>query len=386
MNNFQTRQPAIASQFLSDPDVAFFNHGSFGACPKPVFDVYQSWQRRLEAQPVDFIQRRLPDLLAEARHSAGEFVGVDGDHIVFVPNATYGINAVARSLKLEPGDEVLTTDHEYGAVNNTWRFLCERSGATYINRTIPLPFESPEAVVDKLWEGVTPRTKVIAFSHITSPTALILPAELICQRANEAGIITVIDGAHALGQIDLDFAAMQPTFYTGNAHKWLCAPKGAAILYAAPDFDQVLEPLVISHGWTHGDLGSRLLDYFSWTGTMDPSAYLSVPTAIAFQKEHNWPAVRAACHVTALETRNRIQAITGLPPVCSEDHHWFEQMFTARLPEVDRVELRSRLWTEYKVEVPISGYSDDPLIRVSVQAYNTPEQVDRLIDALEELL
>ncbi len=389
MNNFQTRQPAIASQFRSDPDVAFFNHGSFGACTRPVFDNYQHWQRELERQPVDFIQRQRPELTLEARQKMGAYVGTDGAHVVFVPNATYGINIAARSLKLQAGDEVLATDHEYGAVNNTWRYICNQAGATYINQPIPLPVDSPEAFVDALWAGVTPRTRVIAVSHITSPTALILPIEQICARANAEGLLTVIDGAHALGQIDLDMTAMAPTFYTGNAHKWLCAPKGAAFLYVAPNHEPDLEPLVVSHGWS-GETGSKLTDFYSWTGTMDPSAYLAVPAAIQFQNDHDWPAVRAFCHERAIETRNRINALTDLPAICPDDAHggyrWFEQMFTARLPEVDRAELRNRLWTEYKVEVPISGYRDDPLIRVSIQAYNTPEDVDRLIGALEALL
>ncbi len=174
---------------------------------------------------------------------------------------------------------MLATDHEYGAVNNTWRYICNQAGATYINQPIPLPVDDPTAFVDALWEGVTPRTRVIAVSHITSPTALILPIEQICARANAEGLLTVIDGAHALGQIDLDMTAMAPTFYTGNAHKWLCAPKGAAFLYVAPNHEPDLEPLVVSHGWS-GETGSKLTDYYSWTGTMDPSAYLAVPAAI----------------------------------------------------------------------------------------------------------
>jgi len=389
MNSFQTRQPTIASQFLLDPDVAFFNHGSFGACPRPVFDKYQHWQRELERQPVDFIQRQRPELTLEARQKMGAYVGTDGTHVVFVPNATYGVNIAARSLKLQAGDEVLATDHEYGAVNNTWRYICNQSGATYINQPIPLPVDDPTAFVDALWEGVTPRTRVIAISHITSPTALILPVEQICARANAEGLLTVIDGAHALGQIDLDMTAMAPTFYTGNAHKWLCAPKGAAFLYVAPNHEPDLEPLVVSHGWS-GETGSKLTDYYSWTGTMDPSAYLAVPEAIQFQNDHDWPAVRAFCHERAIETRNRIQDLTGLPAICPDDagggYRWFEQMFTARVPAGSADELRARLWSEFKVEVPISGYHDDPLIRVSIQAYNTPEQVDRLIGALEVLL
>jgi isopenicillin-N epimerase len=378
--------PDLADQFMLDADVVFLNHGSFGACPRPVFDAYQAWQRRLERDPVDFIGRQAPDLLAEARAAVAAFAGAPADALVFVPNATYGINVVARSLALRPGDEVLTTDHEYGAVNNTWRFNCERQGASYINWPIPLPVEDPDEFVEQLWAGVTPRTRVITFSHITSPTALIFPIEQICARARAEGIVTVVDGAHAPGQVELNLEALGVDYYAGNAHKWLCAPKGSAILYAAAGRESVLEPLVVSHGWTNGRSGSRFLDNFTWTGTMDPAAYLSVPAAVRFLQEHNWPAVRAACHQLAGETRARINALTGLAEVCLNSSTWFAQMFTARLPQGSVDGLRDRLWSDFRIEVPVITWNDQPLIRVSVQAYNTPAHMDRLLEALETLL
>ncbi len=217
--------PYLADQFLLDPDITFFNHGSFGACPRPVFETYQRWQRELERQPVDFIQRRQEELLADARARLGAFVGASPDQLVFVPNATYGINVVARSLKLQPGDEVLGTSHEYGAVNNTWRFICQNHDARYVNTPIELPLINAEQFVEALWAGVTERTRVISISHITSPTALIFPLRPVIERARQAGIITVIDGAHAPGQIDLALAELGADYYTGNAHKWLC-PSG----------------------------------------------------------------------------------------------------------------------------------------------------------------
>lgn len=378
--------PALAAQFLLDPDLTFFNHGSFGACPHPVFDAYQRWQRELERQPVDFIQRRLEALLADARARLGAFVGASPDRLIFVPNATYGINVVARSLRLQPGDEVLGTNHEYGAVNNTWRYACQTHGARYVAAPIRLPITTSEQVVQSVWAGVTKRTRVICISHITSPTALTFPVQPIIDRAREAGIITVIDGAHAPGHVDLSLDELGADYYTGNAHKWLCAPKGAAFLYSAAGPDSLLEPLVVSHGWNSGRTGSRLFDNFSWTGTMDPSAYLSVPAAIDFQQQNNWPQVRAACHALASELRSAIQDLTGLPPICPDSPHWYNQMFVARLP-LDRMEhLRDNLWPRYRIEVPVFDYEGQAFIRVSVQAYNSPQQAQRLLDALSELL
>ncbi len=374
--------PDLASQFLLDDDIVFLNHGSFGACPEPVFSEYQRWQRELERDPVDFIGRRTHDLMTSSRDILASYIGTTHDKLVFVPNATFGINVVARSLNLKPGDEILTTNHEYGAVNNTWNFNCGRTGAKYVNWPMPLPMTTPEEFVDRLWEGVTPRTRVITFSHITSPTALIFPAELICHRAKAEGIITVIDGAHAPGQIDLDLEAMGVDYYTGNCHKWLCSPKGAAFLYAAAGRDNVLEPLVVSHGWTNPRTGSRFLDNFTWTGTMDPAAYLTVGTAVRFQQENDWASVRAACHKLASETRARLNELTGLDPVCPDSTTWFSQMFTARLPQGIPDKLRDTLWTDHRIEIPVFAWQDQPLVRVSVQAYNTPAHMDRLVAAI----
>ena len=379
--------PELASQFLLKDDIVFLNHGSFGACPRPVFEEYQRWQRELESDPVDFIGRRTQDLMLESKQELAAYLNAPVEQMVFVPNATYGINVVARSLDLQPGDEILTTNHEYGAVNNTWHFNFDKRGVKYINHPIPLPVTTPEEFVDRLWEGVTPRTKVITFSHITSPTALIFPAELICQRARAEGILTVIDGAHAPGQINIDLTAMGVDYYTGNCHKWLCSPKGAAFLYAAPGRDEMLEPLVVSHGWARPhDEQSKFLDNFNWTGTMDPSAYISVGAAVRFQRENNWSAVRAACHQLASQTRDRINEMTGLAPISPDSTEWFSQMFIARLPWESWERIREHMWPEFKIEIPVLSWNEQAFVRVSVQAYNTPEHMERLLGAIEKYL
>jgi isopenicillin-N epimerase len=377
-------------QFLLRPGIAFLNHGSYGACPQPVFETYQRWQRELQSQPVEFLGRRLPELLAQARENLGAYVGVNADDLVFVPNATHAGNIVARSLELQPGDEVLGTNHEYGAVERTWRFICEQRGAYYQSQSIPLPVTTPEALVEQLWQGVTARTRVLVVSHITSPTALTFPVAEICRRAAAQGILTVVDGAHAPGHIDLNLGALGADFYFGNCHKWLSAPVGAAFLFVRPDRQRLLRPLVVSWGWQAvKPSSSSFQDYFGWTGTDDPAAYLSVPAAIAFQAEHDWPSVRTACHALAAQARERIAALTGLPQVYPDATDWWVQMCAIPLPlqeGVTREALHARLWQEFGVEAPITDWGGQRFVRVSIQAYNSPRDVDRLVEALETLL
>lgn len=378
--------PELAGQFLLRPDVAFLNHGSFGACPRPVFETYQAWQRQLETEPVDFLGRRLPALLTEARHRLAEFVGTAANNLIFVPNATHGLNIVARSLALAPGDEVLSTNHEYGAVDRIWRFTGQKQEARYVNRPIPVPLQEAAAVVDQLWAGVTNQTRIISLSHITSPTALIFPVAEVCRRARAAGILTVIDGAHTPGQLDLNLEALGADFYIANCHKWLCAPKGSAFLYARPECQPLLEPLVVSWGWQSLEPGpSRFIDYFQWLGTDDPAAYLSVPAAIDFQTQHNWPQVRAACHQLARQARAEIRQLTGLSDICPDSEAWWQQMFTVPLPPCSVERVGHRLWTEFGVEVPLLEWQGRPYLRVSIQAYNHPRDVERLLAALRQV-
>lgn len=377
----------LADLFLVRRDIAFLNHGSFGACPRPVFETYQNWQRELERQPVEFLGRRVRGLLAEARATLAGFVGTSAENVVFIPNVTWGANAIAHSLALEPGDEVLATDLEYGAVDRTWRYYCDQRGVRYVNQSISLPVSRAEEIVERLWAAVTPRTRVIAMSHITSGTALILPVGEICRRAREAGILTAIDGAHAPGQVDLHLDALGADFYVGNCHKWLCAPKGSGFLFARPERQTLLEPMIVSWGWKADVPGPSLfLDHYERQGTTDPSAYLSVPAAIAFQREHHWPRVRAACHLLAREARARVAALTGLPQIAPDSSDWWEQMCSLPLPSFEGVNLHDRLWNDFGVEIPVVMLNGRLGVRVSIQAYNRPEDVDRLIGALEQIL
>jgi isopenicillin-N epimerase len=282
---------------------------------------------------------------------------------------------------------VLTTDHEYGACDRVWRFVSQKKGFRYVRQPIPLPVSSPEEMVEQLWQGVTPRTKVIYLSHITSATALRLPVEAICQRAREAGILTLIDGAHAPGQIPLDLAAIGADFYTGNCHKWLSAPKGAAFLYARREAQPLLEPLVISWGWeSERPSHSDFIDHLEYLGTDDLSSYLSVPAAIQFQAEHNWPQVQQRCHELAKETLAQLCQLTGLAPLYPSDNRFFQQLVIAPLPPTDLEILKRRLYDEYRVEVPLISWNGHQFVRVSVQGYNTPADIELLLSALEALL
>ena len=367
--------------FLLRPDVVYLNHGAFGACPRPVFDAYQRWQLELERQPVEFLHYRFRDLMRQARESLAAFLGAAADDVVYVTNATTGVNMVARSLTLRPGDEVLTTDHEYGALDRTWQFVCEQRGARYVQARLPLPLESPEEVVEAVWGQRTERTRVLFLSHVTSPTALILPIEPLLRRARTAGIITVVDGAHAPGQIPLDLDALGADFYAGNCHKWMCAPKGAGFLYVRRELQSLVIPPVVSWGWRAGFIEEQ-----QWQGTRDIAAFLSVPAAIDFLREHNWPAVRQACHALVRIARGALEAETGLPPLSADSPAWYAQMVSVPLPLPDAERARTRLWTEFGIEAPVSEWAGRCLVRVSIQGYNTRADVDALVSAVARLI
>jgi isopenicillin-N epimerase len=365
----------------------FLNHGSFGACPRPVFERYQAWQRELEHQPVEFLSRRQRGLLAEARSKLAEYLNVGADDVVYVPNVTTALNIVARSLPLEPGDEILTTDHEYGALERTWTFVAEHRQARLVIQRLPVPLVDPDEVVEAVWAGVTDRTRVLFLSHITSPTAVTLPIEPLIARARAAGIWTVIDGAHAPGQIELDLAELGVDFYGGNCHKWLSSPKGAGFLYVRRELQLLIEPLVVSWGWRPRDPGpSVFVDQIERQATHDISAYLSVPAAIDYQQERDWSAVRQECHELARMARLGAASLTGLQPLVADDPQWFAQMATLPLPACDSATLKQRLYDEYRIEIPVTQWGDVPCLRVSVQGYNTRSDIERLLAALGGLL
>jgi isopenicillin-N epimerase len=335
--------------FLLDPEVTFLNHGSYGACPVPVFERYQELQRELERNPVEFLGRRFNDLTEEARSALARFVGARPDDLVFVPNATAGLNAVIRSLRLEPGDEVLTTSHEYGAVIRTWEFA-----------EVTLVYAEPE----ELAAAIGPRTRAVSVSHITSPTALVLPVEEICAAARAAGVLSIVDGAHAPGQLPLDLGRLGADVYAGNCHKWLSAPKGAGFLWAREEHHGWIDPLVVSWGYDEGFVRRH-----GWQGTRDPAAALAVPAAI----EAHGSFDLERCRRLAASFHDR------LPPVGPNPA---PQMWASEVATDDPDGLQRRLFEEHRIEVVVREWEGRSLLRVSIAPYNEAADVERLLDAL----
>jgi isopenicillin-N epimerase len=329
-----------------------------------VFETYQRWQRELEREPVEFIVRRLPDLLAEARAALGAYVGARADDLTFVPNAGTGVNIAARAVELGPGDEVLATDLEYGALNFTWEWICARAGARYVR-----------APWDELLDHATERTRALYVSHITSETGLLLPVEELVARGRERGLVTIVDGAHAPAHVPLDVEAIGCDFYAGNAHKWLCAPKGAGFLWVRPEWQDRVDGTIVS--WGYADDGNTFLTRTEMQGTRDPSAYLSVPAAIEFVHEHD-DADR--CVMLAREARRALNALTGEEPIAPES--MVQRMASFRVP-CDGCALQRVLWDDHRIEIPAMR---DDLMRISVAMYTDGEDIERLLDALPAAL
>jgi isopenicillin-N epimerase len=346
--------------FLLDPEVVYLNHGSFGACPRPVFERYQEWQRELENEPVRFM-RRLPELLEPARAELGVFVGAPADDLVFVQNATTGVNIAARALDLQPGDEVLATNLEYGACDLAWQHVCEQAGARYVR-----------AEVDRLFEKRTERTRAVFLSHITSVTALLLPVEEVVARARSEGLVTIVDGAHAVAQVDLDLTELGADFYAATCHKWLCGPKGSGFLYVRPEWQERTHAPIVSWGYEEP---ATFVSRLQRQGTRDASAYLTVPAAIEFFREHD---SRERCVALAREARRELCELLGTEPLAPEEQ--ILQMASVRLPRPDS-ELSQRLFDEHRIEIPTMG-PDDALLRISAAMYTEREDVDRLLAAL----
>ncbi len=403
MKNLTKKSPSLStclSPWLLDPATVFLNHGSFGACPKPVLDAQQEWRLRLERQPVHFMVRELEPLLAHAASKLASFLNCNPCDLAWVPNATHGINAVLRSLSFEPGDELLVTNQAYNATRNAVEFAAASGGARVVVAQLPFPVNRIEDLVQPILVAASPRTRLAILDHVTSQTAMVLPLERCVRELKTRGVDTLVDGAHAPGMVSLNLRKIGAAYYTGNCHKWLCAPKGAAFLHVSPSVQNRIRPLAISHGAnsTRTDL-SRFQLEFGWTGTSDPSAWLSVPTALEFMGNllpGGWPDLMAKNRDLALHARSRIALALGCQPPCPADCVGSMASLplppapSHALPRLPRNEfpLQDSLREKHRIEVPVIAWPSPPhrVVRISAQFYNRPEQYDLLASALVEEL
>jgi len=373
----------MKSQFLLNPEITFLNHGSFGACPKPILANYQQWQNELERDPVQFIQKKAPIYLQKAKNALGQFIGCDPNDFFFTANPTIAINTIMRSMKLNPGDEILTTNHEYGAMDRTWNFYCEKSGAKYIRQNISVPIQSKESLLDEFWKGYTPKTKIIFLNQISSATAIIFPVKEIIQKAKTLGLITIIDGAHVPGHIDLNLKELDPDFYTGTLHKWMLAPKGCSFLYVKKTVQDQIEPLIVGWGYqSENPSNSRFLDYHQHQGTRDISAFLTAPTVIQFLNENNWNAKSSASKELILQHYHRFCDLLGTEPICPVSPEFLGQMCSIPIKTSDPLALKEMLYEQYKIEIPIMKIDHGVFIRISLNAYNDQNDLEILYEAL----
>ncbi|MBS7787246.1 aminotransferase class V-fold PLP-dependent enzyme [Flavobacterium sp. CYK-55] len=376
----------MKSQFYLDPEITFLNHGSFGACPKPIFENYQYWQSELEKQPVRFLQKELPGYLKTSKKALAEYIHCAPEDFFFTPNPTTAINTVMRSIKLQPGDEILTTNHEYGAMDRTWNYYARQSGAQYIRQNISLPITSKEQILEQFWSGYTSKTKIVFLNQISSATALIFPVKEICEKARALGLITIIDGAHVPGHIDLNLSELNPDYYTGTLHKWMLAPKGCSFLYVRKKLQDSLDPLVVSWGYDSVSPGaSRFLDYHEQQGTRDIAAFLTAPTAIQFLEENNWPEHAQKCKQIIIDVYADFCALLGSEPICQVTSEFFGQMCSIPIKTQKPFELKEMLYNQYKIEIPVMQIDHGIFLRISLNAYNDERDLEILKNALIQI-
>ena len=371
--------------FMLDSSITYFNHGSFGACPKPIFNSLINYQKILEFEPVKHLAYDVYNYLENSREALGEYINCNKNDVVFSPNPSTALNTVIRSLDLKENDEILTTDHEYGALDKTWKFICKKTGAKYIQQTIPLPLNSKEDFINHFLKGLTNKTKIIFISHITSPTALIFPVKEICQIARDRNILSIVDGAHAPAQIELNIKTINPDIYVGACHKWMCSPKGVSFLYVKKEHQAMIDPLIISWGYEPDEVNkNQFLDYHQWQGTKDMSAFLTIPDTIKFLNKYNWKEVTKECHEMNLWARDQINNLIDNEALASDDFLGQMSSFYYNINE-DPFDFNIKFYLKYKIQIPFMAWKDKTLMRISIQAYNSKKDVIKLLEALDDL-
>ena len=375
----------MKDQYLLNNNIIFLNHGSFGACPKPVFNEYQQWQSLIESQPVQYFSEDIYNYLSKSREDLSTFISCDVDDIIFIPNPTTAINSIVRSLKFNSGYEILTSNHEYGAMVRAWQWFSKDKGYNLIPFNLKLPFTTKSNFLDDFWKGVTNNTKIIFISHITSPTAIIFPIKEICKRAKNEGILTIIDGAHAPGHIDLHISSFDPDIYIGACHKWLSAPKGSSFMYVKKEIQNLIDPLIISWGKEVDPSPSPFIYENQYQGTRDFSPFLSVSSAIDFQKNNNWDIIKERCRKLTKQTLLSLQDILKTDLLCPVNDNWLAQMASIQLPDIDPRKIKNTLLKNYKIEIPIFQWENNNMLRFSFNAYNDEDDSNALIDAFKDI-
>jgi len=375
----------LKNDFLLNPEYKHLNHGSFGACPRPIFEDYQYWQMRLEQDPVQFFVHDGNKQLEISKQALANYINCDADDLVMTTNPSYAINIIAKSFPLLPGDEILATDHEYGALDRTWDYYCRKAGANYVQQEIPIGIKTKEEFIEEFWKGYSHKTKAVFISQITSMTATIFPVKEICERAKELGLITIVDGAHVPGHIPLDLSNLKADIYTGACHKWMLTPKGSAFLYITKEFQNDFNPLLISWGFDSETPGkSKFLDYHQLQGTRDYSAFLTLPKAIDYLDKNDWWEVSARCKQMILDNYEDLCDIAGTKPITAVNSDFLGQICSVPIPISDADELKSLLYNKYKIEIPVFKWKGQILMRLSAQAYVEQEDIDYLKVALGE--
>ena len=369
------------SLFSLDPKVTYLNHGSFGACPKVIFDNLISFQKKLEFEPVNFLDNHLYQYLKDSRFALSNYINCDRDDIAFFPNPSTALNTLIRSLDLKSGDQILTTNHEYGALDRTWNFISKKRGCEYIKLDVEIPFTDKQKFIDSFKNAINSNTKVIFLSHITSATALIFPVKEIIDLAKQKNILTIIDGAHVPAHIDLDIKKLDPDFYCGACHKWMCSPKGVAFLYVKKEYQNMIEPLVVSWGYeAENPSDSQYLDYIQWQGTNDMSAYLTIPETINFLNKHDWKERAKACRELNLWAKNEI--CEKLNTYSLGNDEFLAQMTTIAFDFEDTINQKIEFYNKYKIQVPFIKWNNKTFFRISSQVYNSKDDFEYLINSL----
>jgi len=378
--------------FMIDTKSVYLTHGTFGGCLKVAFDNKIKWQQKIESDPFDFLNNHAVNELEYSRNILGEYLNCNHNNLVYFPNPSTALNAVIKSLKLNAGDQVLTSNHEYGSLDRTWQYYAESKGYNYEHINIDIPYNDKSLFLNAFSNAINGKTKIIYLSHITSSTGLVFPVKEICQIARENNILSIIDGAHAPGQIEVNISDIKPDIYVGACHKWMCSPKGASFLYASQTIQNLIEPLVISWGWKSETPGkSQFLDYHQYQGTNDISAYLTIPEIVNFFKEKKWGDVQKKCHNLVLDFLNN--NMTALEP-CSTNPNHLAQMLSFKINKkshlvkkifdnpLEIIEAQNKIYNYNKIRIPIILWNKEVYSRLSIQAYNNPNDLNRLLDML----